>query len=311
MSDLSKDKQNKLVIELGSAYVFNILYIADQDDEDGLDAPLENKYKCLQPIIDYLIEYKLIRVESYDEDGEQGEEYLPSDKAEDFLEKLKKRCDKYLQKNYGENDQENIRKAFFDAMSAGEISTIDETNNPWYKEISSFSFYEKLLPDETQAENETEEEFDEVVKPIPRSFREESGESAIDLERPEINAEESHRRYLVPSIINMCIALVFVYAALNGSVISGFIFVIFFSLSLYYFFNKVSIVNNQIISKNWLYTRVINIDDIGETTFVESDEESNSFEVIGGNGVSITVSKWIEDFSGFRYYVTKLASEQG
>jgi hypothetical protein len=310
MSGLSKSEQKEIITELGSAYLFNVLYIADQEDEGGLDAPLEKKYACLQPLIDELESKKLIKTEEYEEDGEEGEEYIPSRKGQSFIEKLNENCDKYLQKNYGDDELENMRKAFYDAMSEGSISKIDESDAPWYEVVTAIEFYENLIPDAAD-EPVAEEEEDSYSAPVPRAYREDSGESAFDVSEPnQVQAEDSTRRYLKPAIIHAFIAIFFSLFALFGSPFMWIVVALFLGFAAYYIMYTVSIKDDQIISKNWFDTRRINISEIGETTFEETDDNNDRFEVIGGNGVSIEVSSWIEDFSGFRYYITRLASEE-
>ncbi|MBF0199610.1 MAG: hypothetical protein HQL32_17975, partial [Planctomycetes bacterium] len=73
---------------------------------------------------------------------------------------------------------------------------------------------------------------------------------------------------------------------------------------------KVSIDEEGIHYSSLFAKKTIALDEIDETSFTESDDEADSFEVVGANGVSINVSSWLNDFSGFKHLVGTIAAEQ-
>lgn len=303
---MNQEQKDAIVLDLGSAYLFNLIFIANEEDEGGFDAPLESKYSCLTNLIEVLQSQGLLATESYEEDGESGEEYIPSDKGVEFIEDLKATSDHYLQMRYSEDQVENIRKAFFDAMSSGKIHQLDESQSKWYQQISSFDFYESLVPEAAKKFQVQEE-----VKPkqAPRSFREESAVSAIEInEKKEV--ENSTRRYMKPALIHGSLALLGLLFVVFGWSWAIVMIITFGALAGFYYTYTVSIYDGKLISKSWLGERVIRLDQIGETTLKEEGDDLNSFEIIGENGVSIEVSSWLEDVSGFRYLILKIAEEQ-
>ncbi len=307
----SEDQRRDVLIDCARSYIFNKLTIADEDDEGGLDHPLEHKHKVLQPFIQSLLDEELIGIEPYEEDGESGEEYVPAKKGKKFLKKRIKTAKEYQEMELPADDIENVRKAFFFAVESCELDEIDERFSPWYQQISSFQFLENLVPESAPEENKQgfipefdgseHDTYDDPTQNV---------EQVIDKYIP----PDKTYRYTKPAIIHAIIAAILILIYLISNWIWGLYSGLFFScLSIFYYLKLFSFKDGNITLSTILGSESISYEDIAETSLVENEDydydgsyqNDKTIEIIGENGDTITVTNWIDDFSGLVHRVHK------
>lgn len=287
--DISSEERELLILELSRLYVFNLLVIADHEDEGGLDHPLEPSHEILQPIINSLMNDGLISVEPYDE----GEEYVPTEKSKDFISKLIKETEEW--KNTTAEGLDQIKKAFYLGIDNGSLKQINEDDRPWYHEITRFKFYESLIPPPSTT---------------PESPEINTEGSAIDIQEKTKHYSPTHYLYKKPTFISLACTLVSFLLTQSFSGIFWWIPLIGSVLATIYFGAlKVSVGSEGLLFKSILGNKTIDIKHIDELIYTEEDGSPQSLEIIGNQGQQIKVSKWMDDFNGFKHYLETIKDD--
>jgi hypothetical protein len=323
MSNAPADQEkNELIHECSKAYVFNLIYIANQEDKGGFDYPLETKYACLESVVSELLSENIITTESYEEDGESGQELVPSEGADQYLDSLIA-----LSQNYESKDCSGIdryRRGFYLAMNEGKISRIRESKQKWYLAITSFDFYESLVEAEPPQNMDVNEQDDNssstftseevstppaapaIAPPSPKNFRE-SGESSIDINEfePEEILPSQTYMYKKPAIIWLMVTGVSLW--LGGQ--SSFMFILSLASAIaavYFASKKVSISQDGICVSSILGKEHVTLEDIDETLLTEEDDEVKNLKITSSQGKTIEISSWLDDLNGASHLLKNL-----
>jgi len=291
--DISSEEKELLVLELSRLFVFNLLVIADHEDEGGIGHPLESTHTVLQPIITSLMNDGLICIEPYD----GGEEYVPTSKSKDFISDLIKETEQW--KSTSAEGLDQIKKAFYLGIDNGSLKHINENERPWYHEITRFKFYESLIPPPTIA-SEASESTSEVS----------SEGSAIHIQEKAKHYPFTHYLFKKPTFIWLGLTLVsflltqtfssfFWWLPLIGSILA----------TIYFGALKVSVGSEGLFFKSLLGNKQIDIKNIDELVYAEEDGSAQSLEILGNQGQQIKVSKWMDDFNGFKHYLETIKDD--
>ena len=320
------EDQKQLVSECAKTYLFNLIYIADEEDQGGFDYPLESKYSALEPLVEELLKDKVLAVADYEEKGERGQELVPGERGQAYLEDL-------IETSSGLVDQKlvglaRVRQAYYLAMNDGQLARIPESKGPWYKSLVDFEFYKSLVPEEElasmtepmaekknswtappQSVSEPQQPVETAPSfsaPPPRDFSEVE-DSAIEIQSFEPEVEWPTRTYLYkkPAMIwagiTAFIVLIFGVASSFGvlSLVSAI-------ATVFYAAKKVIISGDGIEVKSLLGTTRMALEDIDETQLVEEDGEPKSIKVISRQGDSVELSSWLDDLSGAVHLLKRL-----
>jgi hypothetical protein len=318
------EDQKQLVSECAKTYLFNLVYIANEEDQGGFDHPLEPKYVALAPHIDSLLESQVLKVADYEEDGEQGQELVPGEGSQAYLDELIKTSSDFLDQKLVGLDR--VRQAYYLAMNEGKLSRLSEKDRPWYESLVDFDFYKSLVPEDELLSKEEESMPEEAKKedplaplpveeapepsfsePSPRDFRE-GDDSAIDIQSFEPEVEMPSRTYLYKKP-TMIWGGVTVLTVLLGGTTSAFwmILSVLSALTAVFFAGKkVSISGDGLEVKSLLGTTRMSIEDIDETQLVEEGGEPKSIKIISRQGDSVELSKWLDDLSGAVHILKRL-----
>lgn len=294
-----------------AAYVFNIVVIADREDQGGIDYPLESKYAKLAPLVQNLIDNKIVGVEEYDEDGEKGSELVVGENGEKHLNELMQRSAHYVKAAC--EGPELLVKAFFSAMHNGELNRIPEKGKPWYEMLFDRSFYESLAPSlfaENKAPNLTSQPLRPPLEPMEVDTG--VGQSAIEINEYQAPVELPSKTYLYkkPSyywggaaVLSMLISnsfnsSLFWYGALGMA-----------AMAVNFAFKKVHVSSDGVELRTLFQRTHIALDDIDETLLTEEEGELSQLQITGSKGDSLVLSRWIDDLQGAQHLLKKLKAE--
>lgn len=300
-------EMESVIHECASAYIFNLIFIANNEDEGGFDYPLEPKYKSISPLVEEMLQDGVLAVEAYEEDGESGEELVPGPKSEAHLEKLIQTSNSF--QGIDCEGSEALRQAFYLRMDSGDLVTINEANNPWYEQITSIEFYKDLIPEEqkTQTTPAPEQSYD-----AQEEFSQSSDQSAFEIQRPDLAPSDLPTKtylYKKPAFIWLIITAILLFFT-KGSGIMLLICLIPGALTVFYGYRKVKVGPDGVTFISLLGTVHIPIEDVEETDLLEEDLEPESITITGRGGDSIRVSKWSDDLRGLIRLLKNLLEER-
>lgn len=290
-----KDRAD-LVLELGSAYILNLLCLADEKDEGGLGHPLEKKYQCLQVLIDELNKKGLLSIETYKENEEEGEEYVPNSKADQYFDQLNKITEDYQREVTEIVGLDLVRKSFFLGMGKGTLQHIDETHAPWYEQISSFQFYENLVPPP------------KTPTPPPKINEADYETPSVIEINDSIDIQHSVYRYRKPAMIHAGISIIFILLYAFAWKFAAILCIIFLILAAYYYSKLITIHSDGLTASDLMQKKHLDWNEIDEVLSTEEDGEEKHFEVLGKNGRSIKITSSIEDYQALKNYIDRIAS---
>jgi hypothetical protein len=301
-------EQESLIQECASAYLFNLVFIANEEDEGGFDYPLEPKYGSLSPMVESMLEKGILAVEDYEEDGESGQELVPGPKSEDHLEQLISTSNSYQEKQCQGVDA--LQQAFYLKMDAGELSTINESNGPWYQQITNLDFYLGLAP-----QAPTEQQVPKAEEPQSLSSFDSTASatpSAIEIQRPDLAPPDLPTKtylYKKPAFIWLGITVLFLVIS-RGSSLFLYLSLIPAYLTVFFGYRKI-ILGPEGVTLISLAGKVhIPMEEVEETDLLEEDHEPESVTVTGRSGDSIRISKWSDDLRGIIRLLKNLINER-
>ncbi len=294
-----------------AAYVFNIVVIADREDQGGIDYPLETKYAQLAPLVQSMIDDKVVAVEEYEEDGEKGSELVVGENGEQHLSELMERSNHYVKTDC--QGAELLLKAFFCAMHEGSLNRIPEGEKPWYEMLFDRSFYESLAPS-LFAERRVAQAKPEVkrVVPEPMDVHTQDGHSAIEINEYKAPVEMPSKTYLYKKPSYYWGGGAVVSMLMSNSFDSSLLWYVALgmaAMAVNFAFKKVHLSADGIEVRSLFQRSHIALEDIDETLLTEDDGELSKLQITGSKGDSLILSRWLDDLQGAQHLLKKLKAE--
>jgi|SaaInlStandDraft_1057018.scaffolds.fasta_scaffold08736_2 hypothetical protein len=300
-------EQEDLIQECASAYLFNLVFIANEEDEGGFDHPLEAKYHGFSSLVDKMLSEGVLSIEDYEENGESGQELVPGPNSDHHLKKLIETSNSFEGKEC--EGVEALRQAFYLKMDSGELANIDESNGPWYQQLVSLDFYQAMAPQPKSPKSEvtpqtTTGSFEApVVSASP---------SAIEIQRPDLAPSDlPTKTYLFkkPAFIWLGVTAV-CFLISKGSGLFLYLSFIPALLTIFYGSRKVMIGPDGVTLSSLLGSTHIPLDEVEETDLLEEDQAPESITITGRSGDSIKISKWSDDIKGLLQLLKNLLKER-
>jgi hypothetical protein len=284
-------------------------------------------------LVDSLLSDKVLSIEDYEEEGENGRELVLGEKGESHLQTLIQKSEQYAGADV--SGDELLCKAFFTAMNEGRLSKIPETQKPWYENLFDRGFYTSLSPEwfvESQAPSSTgaEAPASQSVAPKPdsqddpSSYEENYAESetsksspdAFSTERSAIELNDYEEPVVHPSKVYMYKKPSYYWgggAVLTMLISNGMNSSLFWYLALgmaamagHFAFKKVQISEHGIDVSSLFGKMHIDLADIDETLLTEEDGELSELEITSAKGESLKLSHWMDDLQGAQHLLKKL-----
>lgn len=321
MSEEFGAHEEELIAECTSSFIFNIIFVADQSDEGGLDYPLEAPYAELEPLVEIMLKKQILAVADYEEEGEKGQELVPGKKAKAHLNELIQLSESYLNKSCEGLDA--LRQAYYLAMHEGRLELPNEGDASWVSKMLDIKFYRDLLPKETPKArtqdsqpkaNRSKPELQLGPKPVaiqsssPKAFREPEI-SAIDLStsRPE-ERDWPPKTYLFKKPAFTWGAITILTQLLSRMGDNSFLFwssIACAAMTVLYAYRKVIISPQEIRLISLTGSTTIAMEDIEESTLQEEDGNISSLNIVSRRGDSIKLSNWMDDLSGANHLLRR------